>query len=361
MVKAIVAVAGRPDINVMKEFQVLPAKAEGLSAGGAAAAAAVTAGSAAASGAATAAALASAPAAVQVQKEEALPTNCPKCGAPLTVTQEDIFITCRYCGYSIAITSRQRLEKHSLLESRLFRQQAAEAALKYMDKGIFRVGVAKEAVITNVKLRYLPFWVFRASTSTSFRGTVGGGSMGMGIPTGGGKDAEAAEAIARLILAGADAYMRSKGGGGVGTGYNPQSAPRPVAQTFSNQYVWPVLARAAMISEVSFFDIPTEKKIPFDPGKIAADAEFLKSEINEEEAKGQAKSGIEAKERQIASGKVTVLETISTNTYLGEGELVHAPVWFVYYTLKGENYVIAIDGCDGKPLGGGRPLFKMNF
>jgi hypothetical protein len=38
---------------------------------------------------------------------------------------------------------------------------------------------------------------------------------------------------------------------------------------------------------------------------------------------------------------------------------VHAPVWFVHYTLKGENYVIAVDGCEGKVLGGGRPLFKI--
>jgi DNA-directed RNA polymerase subunit RPC12/RpoP len=351
MVRAVIAVAGRPDIDAMKEFQVL-LKAEGPGTGGATAVAA--AGSGAASGPVTA------PEASQAQKEEVLPTNCPKCGAPLTITQEDIFITCKYCGYSVAITSRQRLEKHSLLESRLFRQQAADAALKFMDKGIFRVGVSKEAVITNVVLRYLPFWVFRASTTTSFRGTVNAG--GMSIPTGGNKDAEAAEVIGRIILAGADAYMRGKvgGGGGVGMGYN-QNAPRPVAQTFSNQYVWPVLARAAMISEVNFFDIPAEKKIPFDQGKIAPDAEFLKSEMNEEEAKTKAKVEIEAKERQIASSKVTVLETISTNIYLGEGELIHAPVWFVYYTLKGENYVIAIDGCDGNPLGGGRPLFKINF
>ena len=31
----------------------------------------------------------------------------------------------------------------------------------------------------------------------------------------------------------------------------------------------------------------------------------------------------------------------------------------VHYTLKGENHVIAVDGCEGKVLGGGRPLFKI--
>jgi DNA-directed RNA polymerase subunit RPC12/RpoP len=347
MTKATIAVAGRPDVEVAKEFQVSASKSEGLGAGGVAAADAVVAGSAAAS-----------QGTAQAPKEEVIPTNCPKCGAPFTVTQEDIFITCRYCGYSLTIASRQRLGKHSMLETRFFRQQAAEAAQKYMDKGIFRVGVAKESVITNVMLRYLPFWIFRSNSTTSFRGTIGG--SGMGLPTGGGRDAQTAEAIGKLILVGADAYMRSKGGRGMGVGYN-QNAPRPVAQTFSNQYTWPVLARAAMISEVNFYGIPTEKKIPFDQGKIPSDAEFLRSEMTEAEAKEKAKVEIEAKERKIASGKVSTLETISTNIYFGEGELIHAPVWFVYYTLKGENYIIAIDACDGKVLGGGRPLFKLNI
>jgi hypothetical protein len=41
------------------------------------------------------------------------------------------------------------------------------------------------------------------------------------------------------------------------------------------------------------------------------------------------------------------------------GELVHAPIWFVQYSLAGDNYVILVDGCEGKVLGGGRPLFKF--
>jgi len=362
MIKVIVAIAGRPDLELVKEIRVMSSNLEGLDKGGAAAAATVASASAAATGGAA-----------QVQGEESIPTNCPKCGAPFKITQEDIFVTCKYCLYSFTIASRQKLGKHSMLETRFLRQQAAEAAQKYMDKGIFRVGVAKEAVITNIVLRYLPFWIFRANTSTSFRGTVGGGATG--FPTGSTSDAQAAEMIGRLILGGADAYMRSKGGRGRvahrpvmggpgvawgGTQYN-QNAPRPVAQTFSNQYAWPVLARASIITEVNFYGIPTEKKIPFDQGKIPNDAEFLKSEMNEEEAKGKAKVEIEAKERQIATGKVTTLETISTNIYLGEGELIHAPVWFVYYTLKGENYIIAVDACDGKVLGGGRPAFRLNI
>jgi DNA-directed RNA polymerase subunit RPC12/RpoP len=343
-VKVTVAVAGRHDLETTNEIRVtLPAPKAQDGAAAPPAAGSTTPAAAAAAGKAAAA-------------EEQIPTNCPRCGAPFEVTQEDIFITCRYCGYSLTIASRQRLGKHSMIETRLFRQQVAEAAKRYMDKGIFRVGVSKESVITNIVLRYLPFWIFRANTTTSFRGTVGGG---IGAPVGG-SDAQAAEVLGRIIIAGADAYMRSRGGPGARVGYN-QSAPRPVAQTFSNTYVWPVLARASLIAEVNFYEIPAEKKIPFDQGKLPAEAEFLKPEMNEEEARLKAKAEIEARERQIAGRRVSVLETISTTMYLSEGELIHAPVWFVYYTLKGENYVIAIDGCEGRPLGGGRPAFKISL
>lgn len=346
-VRATVAVAGRPDLEATREIRVSLPKPKAQEIAGVAAVS---------SSPDAAPSAVQAPAGKAAPSGEQVPTNCPRCGAPFTVTQEDIFITCRYCGYSLTIASRQRLGKHSMIETRLFRQQVAEAAKRYMDKGIFRVGVSKESVITNIVLRYLPFWIFRANTTTSFRGTVGGG---IGAPVGG-SDAQAAEVLGRIIIAGADAYMRSRGGPGARIGYN-QSAPRPVAQTFSNTYVWPVLARASLIAEVNFYEIPAEKKIPFDQGKLPAEAEFLKPEMNEEEARLKAKAEIEARERQIAGRRVSVLETISTTMYLSEGELIHAPVWFVYYTLKGENYVIAIDGCEGRPLGGGRPAFKISL
>jgi hypothetical protein len=115
-----------------------------------------------------------------------------------------------------------------------------------------------------------------------------------------------------------------------------------------------------MISEISYYDVPAAKKIPFDVGRIPPDAEFLNTEFNEEEARAKVRSEVEAKERLIASGKVDTLQTCSTQVAPGEGELVHAPIWFVHYTLKGDNYVIVVDGCEGKVLGGGRPLLKFS-
>jgi len=281
------------------------------------------------------------------------PTNCSNCGAPFNVTQEDLIITCRYCGFTVTVATREEIKKHSMLENRLFAQQAVESAQKYMDKGIFRVGVSRDASITNVKLRYVPFWVLSANANTSLRGTAGGGIMG--------EIHQAQEAVSdkrssglakfgKLVLAGAKAYAETQ---------QKDRQPRPVSYSFSNNYIWPTLARRTMISEINYYDVPAARKIPFDVGKIPSEADFLNIELNEEEAKAKVKAEVEAKERLIASGKVDTLEMCNTNIVLGEAELVHAPVWFVQYTLKGENYVIAVDGCEGKVLGGGRPLFKV--
>lgn len=281
------------------------------------------------------------------------PTKCSNCGAPLSATQEDLIITCRYCGFTMTVATREEIKRHSMLDNRLFSQQAAEAAQKYMDKGVFRVGVSKDASITNVKLRYVPFWVFSANTNTFFRGVTGTGIMGeihQAQEAVTDKRSSGLKKFGKLVLAGAKAYAETQ---------QKDRRPQTVSYSFSNNYIWPTLARRTMISEINYYDVPAARKIPFDVGKIPPDAEFLNIELNEEEAKAKVRSEVEAKERLIASGKVDTLQTCDTSVVLGEAELVHAPVWFVHYTLKGENYVIAVDGCEGKLLGGGRPLFKF--
>lgn len=284
---------------------------------------------------------------------EPLPTSCSRCGAPLSVTQEDIVVTCRYCGFTITVASREEVKKHSMLENGLLAQQAVEAAQLYMNKGLFRVGVSKEAQITNVRLRYVPFWVLPADVDTSFAGATGAGVMGelhQAQEAVSDKRSGALTKLGKLFLAGASAYMESQ---------QRDRRPRTVSLSFSNHYVWPALARRTMIREISHYDVPAARKVPFDAGKIPSDAEFLNTELSEEEGKALVKSEVEAKERLIASGRVDTLHSCSVNVALGEAELVHSPVWFVHYTLRGENYVIAVDGSEGKVLGGGRPLFRI--
>ena len=281
-------------------------------------------------------------------------TSCTRCSAPISPSQEDLIITCRYCGYTISVATQSEIKNHSMLENRLLTQQAVEAAQKYMDKGILRSGVSKNAQITNAKLRFIPFWVFPANTTTQLSGVTGQGISGEIHQAQGAlsdKRSSKLSKFGKLVLAGASAYAEMQ---------QKDRKPRNVVLNFSNYYVWPMLARKTMINEINFYDVPAAKKIPFDAGRIPSDAEFLNTEFNEEEAKGRVKPEVDAKERLIASGKVDTLQSCSTNVTIGEGELVHAPIWFVQYSLGGDNYVILVDGCEGKVLGGGRPLFKFS-
>jgi len=281
-------------------------------------------------------------------------TSCTKCSAPVNPSQEDLIVTCRYCGYTISIATQDEIKQHSMLENHLLTQQAVEAAQKYMDKGLFRSGVSKNAQIGNAKLRYIPFWVFPANTTTQLSGVTGQGIAGelhQAQEALSDKKASKLSKFGKLVIAGASAYAEMQ---------QKDRKPRNVVLSFSNYYIWPMLARKTMISEINFYDVPAAKKIPFDVGRIPSDAEFLNTEFNEDEARGRVKPEVEAKERLIASGKVDTLQSCSTNVTIGGGELVHAPVWFVQYSLDGDNYVILVDGCEGKVLGGGRPLFKFS-
>jgi len=238
-----------------------------------------------------------------------------------------------------------------MLENHLYAQQALEAAQKYMDKGIFRSGIAREAQITNVKLQYIPFWAFPVTTYTTYSGTTGAGLAGEMHQVQNAFADKRATALSRfgsLLKAGASAYLESQ---------QKNRAPRTVALSFSSHYIWTILARKSAIAEINYYDVPTAKKIPFDVGRIPPDAEFLKTELKQEEAKLKVNAEVENRERSIACGKVDTLHSCTVNVTTGNGELVHTPVWFVHYSLNGENYLILVEGSEGKILGGGKPLF----
>ena len=347
--KAVVAVGGRPDVETRRDICLsTPAPV-------ASAAAQATAATAVAAAGGIGSQTLEMPV-VTVQQQEPskeMITSCPKCGASISPSQEDLIVTCRYCGFTVSLAGWDEIKAHSMLENHLYAQQAAEASQKYMDKGILRTGVAREAQITNVKLRYLPFWTFPVATYTAYSGVTGAGLAGEmhqveeALTD---KRASKLSKFGKLMKAGASAYLESQQKG---------QAPRTVSLSFSSHYAWPILARRSTIAEIGYYDVPAAKKIPFDVGRISSDAEFLNTEYKQEEAKLKVKAEVEAKERLLASGKVDNLQSCNTNATIGDGELVHAPIWFVHYTLKGENYVILVDGSEGKILGGGKPLFHI--
>jgi hypothetical protein len=115
--------------------------------------------------------------------------------APITITQEDLFFTCKYCGNSITLGSRSQIKKA---------QHAPKQAIHPADRGgceevhgqghlSHERGPGRRN--TDVKLRYLPFWVFPVDVTTSFRE-----QPRLGAPAGiGGGSGSSAETIGKLI------------------------------------------------------------------------------------------------------------------------------------------------------------------
>jgi hypothetical protein len=343
--KAVIAVGGRPDIETRREIIASTLPQTSSVAATTVAAATIGASDASLQGVEVTASCEPQPA-----PPREIITSCSRCGGPLNPSLEDLIITCRYCGFTVTLATHEEIKTHSMLENHLFTQQAVEAAQKYMDKGIFRSGVARDAQITEIKLKYLPFWTFPVSTSTAYSGVTGEGLTGEMHQIEDALTDKRASKLAKfgkIMKAGASAYIESQ---------QKDRRPRTVSLSFSSHYVWPILARKSTVTEINYYDVPAVKKIPFDTGKIASDAEFLNTEFKEQEAKLKVKTEVEAKERLVASGKVDTLQSCSTNVSLADGELVHVPIWFVHYSLKGGNYAILVDGSEGKVLGGGRPL-----
>jgi DNA-directed RNA polymerase subunit RPC12/RpoP len=298
------------------------------------------------------------PAPIPVAKPKAteLPTSCSRCGAPLGVSREDVIITCRYCGNTILVATHEEIKTHSMLDNQMQPQQAVEAAKEYMDSGVFRAGVSKEARITGVKLRYVPFWVFPVDAETYYRGRKGLGvselrEMKHAVTdkkeSRWGKLGRFAKAATELAIEAAMAKQRSR----------PQF--RTISNSFSRHYSWTTLARRTMLSDVRYYEVPLERKIPFDAGRIPSDAEFFNTELKMEEARSRVRAEVETKQRELAGEEVDTVDQCNSTMTFAEGELIHAPVWFVHYELDERDYAIAVDGSTGKILGGGRPLFKI--
>lgn len=285
-----------------------------------------------------------------------LPTSCTRCGAPLIVSREDVIITCRYCGNTIIVATQEEVKRHGMLENRIQPQQAIDTSKKYMDEGIFRVGVAKKARITDLKLRYVPFWVFTVNVDTYYKGKKGIGvselrEMKHAVTDKKGSRWSKLGRIAKSAIELAIERQWAKKGRG--------RQFRTVSNSFSSHYNCVILARRTILSEINYYEVPLERKMPFDAGRIAKDAEFFNSELREEEAKGRVKAKVESKQRQLVGEEVDSIDEYVTKFRIGDGELIHAPVWSVYYNLEEEKYIITVDGSTDKVLGGGRPLFEV--
>ncbi|MEW6069679.1 MAG: hypothetical protein AB1485_03600 [Candidatus Thermoplasmatota archaeon] len=309
---------------------------------------------------------------------------CNSCGAPLKIGYGATLVTCEYCGSSMAISGEvaKLISKHSMLLNKITPEQAVEVAKKWMDSGIFRVGVSKEATITEVSLKYLPVWTIPVTVTGNYSASSSGGYSAdvrqmsdawkekdkKGFLKGLGKLAVKGAAIAAIAV-GAGKAVSSRGRGGTGmmiggavlhdiaTGGQRGPASGPI----SKQYYELMLARRASDIDLNQYQIPLQEKEIFAIGKIPTDAEILNGDMLEEEAKAKADALAREQVRKELSHQYDTIHALNINTAVGEGELIHIPVWFVNYEHRGINRMAGVDGITGKVVNGTRPTISLGI
>jgi hypothetical protein len=236
--------------------------------------------------------------------------RCSHCGAPVEFKPGEIIATCKYCGFTTVIETGAPFNfEHSLLLNKYDLNQADDLVRDWMRSGFMKPGdLARKSKIIEKNLVYLPFWVVSVKASSSYKGIF--------------------ERIAPAIL---------KEG------------------KIKKEYNWLVLAREAAEFPTREYDVPLEGKIPFDFRKIEGFAKILNSEIDRDEALELAKQQIEAHHRYLLEQDVDKIVNMTTEFDLKQMVYLHAPIWFIKYDYRGENYQLLIDGATGMALKGDIP------
>src|SRR5438874_1708184 len=106
------------------------------------------------------------------------------------------------------------------------------------------------------------------------------------------------------------------------------------------------------------FTFELANKMNFDKRKTGG-VDVQSGDISESEAKAQAAALAHKFAEREAKKRVDNLESIQVYPTTYDGELLHAPVWFMEYQHKGKQMFILIDGGSGTVMNGERPAFAL--
>ena len=245
-----------------------------------------------------------------------------------------------------------------------------------MDRGLLHRHLHEDSKQEEMSLTYVPYWIVSVSARTSIIATnetaqiaqtastaalmgVIFGGMGGGFG-GGGEDGwwqEDADALLRDEFKTSNPFAGILGlkririmafGMGMGMGYG--GGMRKTEQMDAN-YNFPVIALKALTDyQPRDYQFNLEGRELFDISKLPKDVKILNGDISEEVAKSQAKTLVDQLQSQKAHAKYHMIQSINTESDVGDVELLHAPVWFAKYDHKGNKIVLVIDANSGRVI-----------
>jgi len=287
--------------------------------------------------------------------------KCSSCGGPMNPSAGLALVVCEYCG---AVTTMgaggaaEVFQKHFMLDSKISNEQALNAGGQWLNKGLLRRKVAERSELGTVTLRYVPYWIVPTSVVADFQGTknVGAGA-GVGMmahgDTGAKKAAGAALFALTMAAAAAGSQNRSQP-------VNTQPQVVRVRDRIQMQYNIPVVAVRGYVKYQpdDGFQFQLQNKTNFDK-RATGGVDVQSGDVAEGEAKAQAQALAHKFAEKEAKKRVDTLESIQVYPTTYDGELLHAPVWFMEYAHKGKAMFILIDGHSGQVMDGERPTFSL--
>lgn len=243
-----------------------------------------------------------------------------------------------------------------------------------MDKGLLHRHLHEDSTQEEMSLTYVPYWIVSVSARTTvvatnetgqvaqtattaallgaiFGGMGGGGGGGGGRRGGfGGRRAFEGQLASYNALRG---LLGLKGirimAYGMGMGMGGGGSRR--SDEMDMNYNFPVIALKALTDyQPRDYQFNLEGRELFDISKLPKDVKILNGDISEEVAKSQAKTLVDQLQSQKAHAKYHMIQSIHTDSDVGDVELLHVPVWFAKFDHKGNKIVLIIDANSGSVI-----------
>jgi len=116
-------------------------------------------------------------------------------------------------------------------------------------------------------------------------------------------------------------------------------------------YNFPVVAMKDLTEyQPKDYTFALDQRVIFDVSKIDKNIKVLNGDISEDVAKSQAKTLVDQLQAQKAHEQHKMIQSIQTQMDVGDGELLHVPVWFVRYDHKGKKMIFVLDGSTGAAI-----------
>jgi len=236
-----------------------------------------------------------------------------------------------------------------------------------MDKGLLHRHLHEDSVQEEMSLSYVPYWLVSVSARTTvvaanvaaqvgqtattaalmgvILGGMGGGGFGGGM--GGRRRAVDTQGLVGLqwLARGLLARHFMMWGMGMGMGYG--GGMRKTEQMDAN-YNFPVVALKALTEyQPKNYEFTLEGRVLFDITKLPKGIKILNGDIGEDVARSQAKTLVDQLQSEKAHAKYHMIQSLNTQSDVGDVELLHAPIWFARFDHKGKKIALVIDANSG--------------